>query len=81
MTRKGNAEIQLALFCDYQNNLSRYAELQEYFRRYQPPALIVRGKNDYIFPAIVHTPINGISTTSSSTCSIPGISPWSRTVT
>lgn len=28
-----------------------YPQWQEYFRKYQPPTLIVWGKNDYIFPA------------------------------
>ncbi|MBE9564677.1 MAG: alpha/beta hydrolase, partial [Proteobacteria bacterium] len=28
-----------------------YPEWQAYFRKYQPPTLIVWGKNDYIFPA------------------------------
>ncbi len=51
LTREGNAEIQLALFYDYQNNVPHYPEWQAYFREYQPPTLIVWGKNDYIFPA------------------------------
>jgi pimeloyl-ACP methyl ester carboxylesterase len=28
-----------------------YPQWQEYFRKYQPPTLIVWGKNDAIFPA------------------------------
>ncbi|MDX2506610.1 MAG: alpha/beta hydrolase [Gammaproteobacteria bacterium] len=51
LTREGNAEIQLALFYDYQNNVPHYPEWQAYFRKYQPPTLIVWGKNDTIFPA------------------------------
>jgi pimeloyl-ACP methyl ester carboxylesterase len=51
LSREGNPTIQLALFYDYQNNLPHYPEWQDYFRRYQPPTLIVWGKNDYIFPA------------------------------
>ena len=51
LTRAGNPEIQLALFYDYQNNLPHYPAWQAYFRKYQPPTLIVWGKNDYIFPA------------------------------
>jgi len=51
LSREGNAEIQLALFYDYQNNVPHYPEWQAYFRQYQPPTLIVWGKNDYIFPA------------------------------
>ncbi len=51
LTREGNPEIQLALFYDYQNNVPHYPAWQAYFRKYQPPALVVWGKNDYIFPA------------------------------
>jgi len=51
LTRKGNPEIQLALFYDYQNNVPLYPKWQKYFREHQPPTLIVWGKNDFIFPA------------------------------
>lgn len=51
LTREGNPAIQLKLFYDYQTNVSLYPDWQEYFRTYQPPTLIVWGKNDYIFPA------------------------------
>ncbi len=51
LTREGNPEIQLALFYDYQNNIPHYSAWQAYLRDYQPPTLIVWGKNDYIFPA------------------------------
>lgn len=51
LTREGNPPIQLALFYDYQNNVPHYPEWQAYFRKHQPPTLIVWGKNDYIFPA------------------------------
>jgi pimeloyl-ACP methyl ester carboxylesterase len=51
LTRKGNPEIQLALFYDYQNNVPHYPAWQAYFRKHQPPTLVVWGKNDYIFPA------------------------------
>ena len=51
LTRDGNPSIQLALFYDYQNNVPYYPEWQAYFRKFQPPTLIVWGKNDYIFPA------------------------------
>ncbi len=50
MDREGNQEIQLALFYDYGSNPPLYPKWQEYFRKHQPPALIVWGKNDYIFP-------------------------------
>jgi len=51
LSREGNPAIQLALFYDYQNNVPHYPEWQAYFRKHQPPTLIVWGKNDYIFPA------------------------------
>ncbi|MFT5139559.1 MAG: pimeloyl-ACP methyl ester carboxylesterase [Lysobacterales bacterium] len=51
LQREGNPSIQLALFYDYQNNVPHYPAWQKYFREYQPPTLIVWGKNDYIFPA------------------------------
>jgi pimeloyl-ACP methyl ester carboxylesterase len=51
LTRSENAEIQLAMFYDYRTNVPLYPSWQEYFRTYQPPTLIVWGKNDYIFPA------------------------------
>lgn len=50
MERPGNKDIQLALFYSYGSNPSLYPKWQEYFRKYQPPMLIVWGKNDLIFP-------------------------------
>jgi pimeloyl-ACP methyl ester carboxylesterase len=50
LSREGNPAIQLALFYDYQSNVPLYPGWQAYFREYQPPTLIVWGKNDYIFP-------------------------------
>ncbi len=51
LERPGNAEIQLALFYSYCSNPPLYPKWQAYFREYQPPTLIVWGKNDKIFPA------------------------------
>ncbi len=51
LTREGNPEIQLALFYDYHNNVPHYPAWQAYFRKHQPPTLVVWGKNDHIFPA------------------------------
>lgn len=51
LDRKGNNDIQLQLFYSYGSNLSLYPQWQAYLREYQPPALIVWGKNDQIFPA------------------------------
>ncbi len=51
LDRPGNKEIQLQLFYSYGSNPPLYPEWQAYFRHYQPPTLIVWGKNDQIFPA------------------------------
>ena len=51
LDRAGNNEIQLELFYSYGSNPPLYPEWQAYFREYQPPTLIVWGKNDEIFPA------------------------------
>ena len=51
LERPGNKDIQLQLFYDYGSNPPRYPEWQAYFRKHQPPTLIVWGKNDQIFPA------------------------------
>jgi pimeloyl-ACP methyl ester carboxylesterase len=51
LDRPGNVEIQLDLFYDYRTNVALYPQFQQFFRERQPPALIVWGKNDAIFPA------------------------------
>ncbi len=56
LDRPGNEDIQLDLFYDYRTNLPLYPEIQAYFRSNLPPALIVWGKNDKIFPAAGATP-------------------------
>jgi pimeloyl-ACP methyl ester carboxylesterase len=50
MDRPGNSEIQLELFYSYSTNPPLYPLWQAYFRKHQPPTLVVWGKNDYIFP-------------------------------
>jgi pimeloyl-ACP methyl ester carboxylesterase len=50
LDRPGNAEIQLALFYDYQNNVKQYDLWHATLRKVQPPVLVVWGKNDPIFP-------------------------------
>jgi pimeloyl-ACP methyl ester carboxylesterase len=50
LDRPGNAEIQMDLFYDYRTNLPLYPAVQAYFRKYQPPTIIVWGRNDKIFP-------------------------------
>ena len=51
LDRPGNRDIQLDLFHDYGGNVPLYPDFQAFFRKYQPPTLIVWGKNDKIFPA------------------------------
>jgi pimeloyl-ACP methyl ester carboxylesterase len=51
LDRKGNDEIQLDLFLSYGSNPPLYPKWQEYFRKHQPPMLIVWGRSDEIFPA------------------------------
>jgi pimeloyl-ACP methyl ester carboxylesterase len=51
LNRPGNVEIQLDLFYDYRTNVDLYPRFQAFFRDRQPPALIVWGANDQIFPA------------------------------
>lgn len=51
MDRPGNSDIQLDMLYDYRTNVPLYPDFQAFFRKYQPPMLIVWGKNDYIFPA------------------------------
>jgi pimeloyl-ACP methyl ester carboxylesterase len=51
LDRAGNQEIQLQMFYSYGSNPPLYPAWQEYLREYQPPTLIVWGKNDEIFPA------------------------------
>ncbi len=51
LDRPGNKDIQLDLFLDYGTNVPLYPKFQDFFRKYQPPTIIVWGKNDKIFPA------------------------------
>jgi len=54
--RPENHRIQLDLFYDYRTNVPLYPEFQAFFRKNQPPTLIVWGKNDVIFPPEGATP-------------------------
>jgi pimeloyl-ACP methyl ester carboxylesterase len=56
LDRPGNRDIQLDLFHDYGSNVPLYPDFQAFFRKYQPPTLIVWGKNDKIFPAAGASP-------------------------
>lgn len=49
LDRPGNWDIQLALKYDYQSNVLLYPQWQAYLRQYQPPTLVVWGKNDQGF--------------------------------
>ncbi len=49
LDKPGNAEIQLALFYDYQNNVKQYDTWHAALRKNQPPVLAVWGKNDPFF--------------------------------
>ena len=51
LDRPGNKDIQLQLFYSYGSNPPLYPKWQAYLREHQPPALIVWGKKDEIFPA------------------------------
>jgi pimeloyl-ACP methyl ester carboxylesterase len=41
--------IQFALHANYGSNVERYEEWHAYLRKFQPPALIVWGKGDFVF--------------------------------
>src|ERR1700744_329279 len=49
MDRPGNKDIQFVLHANYGSNVERYPEWHDYFRKFQPPALIVWGKGDFVF--------------------------------
>jgi pimeloyl-ACP methyl ester carboxylesterase len=51
LDRPGNRDIQMDLMHAYGTNVPLYPDFQSFFRKYQPPTLIVWGKNDFIFPA------------------------------
>ena len=51
LDRPGNLDIQMDLMHSYGTNVPLYPEFQAFFRKFQPPTLIVWGKNDFIFPA------------------------------
>ena len=49
LDRPGNDAVQLNLFQDYATNLALYPEWHAYFRKFQPPTLIVWGRHDPFF--------------------------------
>jgi len=49
MSRPRNVTMQFRLNCSYQTNIEMFPAFQEYFRTYQPPALVIWGKYDAFF--------------------------------
>lgn len=49
LDRPGNDAVQLDLFYNYRSNVALYPEWQAYFRKHQPPTLLVWGANDPFF--------------------------------
>ena len=49
MSRPGNLNMQYKLNCTYNTNFEMFPAFQEYFRKYQPPALIIWGRYDVYF--------------------------------
>ncbi len=50
LERPGNQDIQLEMFASYGTNVGEYPKWQKLFREHRPPALLVWGANDQIFP-------------------------------
>jgi hypothetical protein len=79
LDRPGNEDIRWELFYDYQTNIALCPAFQEFFRTYQPPTLIVWGRNDSVFApegALAYgRDLEDIETT----CSIPAILRWRST--
>lgn len=49
MSRPGNIDMQFELNCTFKTNIEMYPAFQAYFRKHQPPALIIWGKHDVFF--------------------------------
>ena len=49
LSKPGIAQIQVALFYDYQSNVAAFPAWQRYFRTYKPAMLVVWGKYDTTF--------------------------------
>ncbi|PRD54643.1 alpha/beta fold hydrolase [Sphingobacterium gobiense] len=49
LNRPQNLDMQFKLNCTYPTNFELFSAIQEYFRKYQPPALIIWGKYDVYF--------------------------------
>jgi len=51
MSRPGNLDMQFYLNCTYKRHIERFPLYREYFRRHQPPAVVIWGKHDVYFDA------------------------------
>lgn len=49
MKRPGNVDMQIELNCDYASHIRMFPAYHEYFRKYQPPTLVIWGKHDPFF--------------------------------
>jgi pimeloyl-ACP methyl ester carboxylesterase len=49
LERPGSEARQMALFCDYMQNVNSYSAWQAYFRAHQPKTLVAWGRNDPFF--------------------------------
>lgn len=49
MSRPGNIDMQFELNCDLKSHIEMFPVFQQYFRAYQPPALVIWGKHDVFF--------------------------------
>jgi len=49
LNQPGQADIQISLFFDYQNNLKAYPVWQKWLREHQPPMLVMWGRYDLSF--------------------------------
>jgi hypothetical protein len=46
----GNKDIELDLLYDHRTNVPLYPHFQAFFRRHEPPTLIIWSRNEKIFP-------------------------------
>lgn len=49
MSRPGNIDMQFQLNGTFKSHFEMFPVFQEYFRKHQPPALIIWGKHDVFF--------------------------------
>ncbi len=49
MKRPGNLDMQYELNCTYKSNFDMFPAFQEYFRKQQPPAIIIWGRYDVFY--------------------------------